>query len=75
MPPERTDSAQSEAQPRKAYLIRHAVANEIDTIIHADSAEDAMRRFDAGEGFGEWNGTDYRVRKPRVVRRVPEEDR
>ena len=60
--------------PRKAYLIKYTIANNMEAIIYADNAADALERFEQGEGDPEITGVDWRVRKP-TVKRWPLEDR
>ena len=61
-------------QPHKAYLITYAVANEIQCVVYADNAQDALARFQDGEGDSEVTGKDWRVQKP-TAKRWPGEDR
>jgi hypothetical protein len=32
-------------EPRRAYLIKWAVANEMEALVYAESAKDALERF------------------------------
>ncbi len=62
------------SEPTKAYLIRWTIGNDMEAIVYADNAKDALARFNAGEVEQiENTGNDTRVRKP-TVRRWPEED-
>lgn len=58
----------------KAYIVRWSIANDMEAVVLAESATDALARFDAGDV--EWmenTGNDWRCRQP-VVRRFPDED-
>lgn len=62
-------------EPTKAYLIRWSIANDMEAIVYAENADDALRRFDDGDIAALNNtGNDWRCRKPRA-RRWPEDDR
>jgi predicted DNA-binding protein len=62
------------SEPRKAYLVKWSIANDMEAVVYADSADDALKRFNDGEGHIENTGHDWRCRQPRVSR-LPEEDR
>lgn len=77
MPAENRERLQGSAgEPRKAYLIRWSIANDMEALIYADSATDAMRRFENGEDVAsiENTGNDWRCRQPKA-KRWPDEDR
>jgi CheY-like chemotaxis protein len=61
-------------EPRRAYLIKWAVANEMEALVYAESAKDALERFEQGAGDPQATMTDWRVRQP-TVKRWPNEDR
>lgn len=63
-------------EPSKAYIVRWSIANDMEAIVYADSAADALRRLERGEDVEsmENTGHDWRCRQPHAVR-WPDEDR
>lgn len=59
---------QSASEPNKAYLIKWAIVNEMEALVYADSAADALRRFEDGEGQVENTSNDWRLRQPKAKR-------
>lgn len=62
-------------EPRKAYLVKWSIANDMEAIVYADSAADALRRFEAGEAAHVENtGNDWRCRRPKAIRWPSDDD-
>lgn len=61
-------------EPTKAYLVSYAIVNEMEGIVYANSAQDALDRFERHEVEVNHTGIDWRLRKP-TAKRFPQDDR
>jgi len=59
--------------PTKAYLVRWTIANEMEALIYANSAREAVERVQVGEANAENTYNDRRISQPHS-RRFPQED-
>lgn len=64
----------SSEKPRKAYRVSWTITNDMEALVYADSAADALERFGAGDvEYMENTGNDRRSRQPRAQRERDED--